>query len=344
MKENSTMKRTTILGLILVLAAALAACAPAASIKAGSASAEALVKLMPESTRGVVAIDVHRAMELASVAKMIEANPAAKAKYDEIVKLAGLDPAKDVYLFVLGLMGVPGEGEPDGGFIVNLRYNKDAILAAMKQKAPDYKEEAYNGVTVYSNLDGDDKQATRAAFLDDSNIVLGSSKGVKGIIDVFQKKAGSVMKNPEMAAIIKKVDKEGLGWVAFSIPPELIAKGIAAQPQLKVLEGLKALTMSYDHRLAKYVADIRTMGGTEDQNKNLSQALTGLKSLGAMLGGQEPAVGELMNSIEITSGKDFVRLYISVTDELAEKLGKLAQAKAGEFIKINKGPTGEEKD
>lgn len=338
------MKRTTILGLILVLAAALAACAPAASIKAGSASAEALVKLMPESTRGVVAIDVHRAMELASVAKMLEANPAAKAKYDEIVKLAGLDPAKDVYLFVLGLMGVPGEGEPDGGFIVNLRYNKDAILAAMKQKAPDYKEEAYNGVTVYSNLDGDDKQATRAAFLDDSNIVLGSSKGVKGIIDVFQKKAGSVMKNPEMAAIIKKVDKEGLGWVAFSIPPELIAKGIAAQPQLKVLEGLKALTMSYDHRLAKYVADIRTMGGTEDQNKNLSQALTGLKSLGAMLGGQEPAVGELMNSIEITSGKDFVRLYISVTDELAEKLGKLAQAKAGEFIKINKGPTGEEKD
>jgi hypothetical protein len=275
---------------------------------------------------------------------MLEANPAAKAKYDEIVKLAGLDPAKDVYLFVLGLMGVPGEGEPDGGFIVNLRYNKDAILAAMKQKAPDYKEEAYNGVTVYSNLDGDDKQATRAAFLDDSNIVLGSSKGVKGIIDVFQKKAGSVMKNPEMAAIIKKVDKEGLGWVAFSIPPELIAKGIAAQPQLKVLEGLKALTMSYDHRLAKYVADIRTMGGTEDQNKNLSQALTGLKSLGAMLGGQEPAVGELMNSIEITSGKDFVRLYISVTDELAEKLGKLAQAKAGEFIKINKGPTGEEKD
>lgn len=336
------MKRTMTLSLTLVLAAALAACAPAASLKAGSASAEALIKLLPESTRGVVAVDVHRAMELASVAKMLEANPAAKAKYDEFVKLAGLDPAKDVYLFVLGLMGVPGEGEPDGGFIVNLRYNKDAILAAMRQKAPGSKEEAYSGVTVYSNLDGDDKQTTRAAFLDDSNIVLGSDKGVKGIIDVFQKKAGSVMKNAEMAAIFKKVDKEGLGWVAFAVPPGLIEKGIAAQPQLKVLEGVKALTMSYDHRLSKYVADIRTMGGTEEQNKNLAQTLTGLKGLGAMFGGQEPAVGELMNAIEITSGKDFARLYISVTDELAEKLGKLAQAKAGEYIKINKGTAGEE--
>jgi len=338
------MKKKTTLGLALIFVAGLAACAPAASIKAGSASAEALVKLLPEATRGVVAIDVHRAMELASVSKMLEANPAAKEKYDDLVKLAGLDPAKDVYFFVLGLMGVPGATEPDGGFIVNLKYKKETLLAAVKQKAPEYREEVYSGVTVYSNLDGDDKQTTRAAFLDDSNIILGSDKGVKGIIDVFQKKAGSVMKNPEMAAIIKKVDKEGLGWVAFSIPPELIAKGIAAQPQLKVLEGVKALTMSYDHRLAKYVADIRTMGGTEEQNKNLSQALTGLKSLGAMLGGQEPAVGELMSAIEITSGKDFVRLYISVTDELAEKLGKLAQAKAGEFIKINKGPAGEEKD
>lgn len=337
------MKRTATLGLTLILAAALAACGPAASIKAGSATAEALIKLLPDSTRGVVAIDVHRAMELASVSKMLE-NPAAKEKYDEFVKMAGLDPMKDVYFIVLGLMGAPDAMGQEGGAIVNLKYNKETLLSAMKAMAPEYKEELYNGVTVYSSLDGDQKQTTRAAFLDDSNILLGSDKGVKGIIDVFQKKAGSVMKSPEMTAIFKKVDKEGLSWGALSIPPGLIEKGIAAQPQLKVLEGVKSLTMSYDHRLAKYVADIRTMGGTEEQNTNLGQALTGLKGLGAMLGGQEPAVAELMNAIEITSGKDFVRLYISVPDELMDKLGKLAQAKAGDFIKFKKAPAGEEKD
>jgi hypothetical protein len=244
----------------------------------------------------------------------------------------------------MGLTVTPNATSQEGGGIVNLRYNKDGFLAVMKDKAPEFQSESYNGVTIYSNLDGTEtKQTTWAAFLDDSNILFGSEAGVKGIIDVHQKKAESVMQNTAMAGVLKKVDKAALAWGAFSLPPDLVQKGIESIPQLKVIEGVTAMTMSFDYRLSNYIADIRTAGGTKEQNDTLASTLNGLKGLGAMLAAQEPAAGDLLNAIEITSGQDFVRLYISVSEEAMDKLGKAAQARAGDLMKIKKDAPAEEK-
>ena len=45
------------------------------------------------------------------------------------------------------------------------------------------------------------------------------------------------------------------------------------------------------------IADIRTIGGTKEQNANLAATLNGFKAMGAMFGAEEPAVGELLNGI-----------------------------------------------
>jgi hypothetical protein len=338
------MKKATSIGSIVLLAVfVLASCAPSSSIKAGSATAESLIRLLPKSAGQVVAIDVHRGMTTAAVSKMLQ-DPQAKQKYDEFVKMAGIDPVKDVYFIVGGFTAALNGGSQQGGIIVNLKYNKDQILAVMKDKAPGFQSAPYNGVTIYSNLDGTEtKQPTLAAFLDDSNILIGNEAGVKGIIDVYQKKSESFIKNEGMSGILKKVDKAALAWGAVSVPPDMVKKATESIPQLKVLEGVTAMTMSFDYRLANYIADIRTAGGTKEQNDNLAAALNGLKALGAMVAAQEPAAGELLNAIEITSGQDFVRLYISVSEEAMDKLGKAAQAKVGDMIKFNTDKPAEEK-
>jgi hypothetical protein len=146
-----------------------------------------------------------------------------------------------------------------------------------------------------------------------------------------------------MAAILKKADKSGLGWGAFAVPQELLKKGIAANPQLKLLEGITAVTMSFDDRLNAVIADIRTIGGTKEQNANLASTLNGFKAMGAMFGGQDPSVGEFLNGISITSGEDFTDLSINVSHEVMDKIGKLAQSKAGEFMKSKKGEAPEVK-
>ena len=330
------MKKAMTFSLVLLLTAVFLSCTPATGVKSGAAAGEALIKLMPRGTMGVMAIDVQRAMATEATAKALQ-DPKSKEKYDEFVKMSGIDPMKDVSYILVGLSGMTAAAAQDGGIIVNLKYDKARLQALIKEKAPEAKEELYNGVTVYSHLDGDKaKQTTQAAFLDDAHIVIGSAMGVRGIIDVHQKKAESMTKNAEMTAILKNVDKSGFAWGAFAIPPELIKKGVEASPQLKALEGVKALTMAFDYKMTNFVADIRTLGGTKEQNANLASMLNGFKAMGAMFAAQEPALGDLLNGITIGSGEDFTRLSINVSQDVMDRLGKLAQSKAGDFMRPKK--------
>lgn len=330
------MKKATLFVLAIFVTAVFTSCTPATGVKTGAAAAEAMIKMMPKPSTGVIGVDVRRLMETETVAKALR-EPKAKEKYDEFVKMSGIDPMKDISYVGIGGYGALTAPAFEGGAIISLKYDKARLQSLIKEKAPEAKEELYSGVTIYSNLDGDKaKQTTRAAFLDDTHIVLGSEKGVKGIIDVHQKKAESLAKNAEMAGILKKVDKGGLLWGAFAIPQELIKKGIAANPQFKALEGITALTVGYDDRMNNVTADIRTVGGTKDQNANLASTLNGFKAMGAMFGGQEPAVGEFLNGISVTSGEDYVDLSINISRETLVKIGKLAQSKAGDFLKTKK--------
>lgn len=329
------MKRTTI-GLALALTVMLAAGVSCTGVKSGAASGEDLIKLLPKGTMGVMAVDIHRAMTTEAATKMLQ-EPLAKVGLDEFVKMSGIDPTKDISYLGIGISAAAGGAEPEGGIIVSLKYDQARLKGLIKEKAPEAKEELYNGVTIYSQLDGKDaKQTTRAAFLDAGHIVLGSEKGVKGIIDVHQKRADSVVKDAELAAALKKVDKSAIAWGAFAVPQDLLLKGIASNPQLKVLEGVQAMTMSFDYRLAAFVADIQAHGGTKEQNANRAAMLNGFKGLGAMFAAQEPVVGEALNGIEITSGKSYTRLAINLPQDVIDRLGELVKAKAGDFIKIKK--------
>jgi hypothetical protein len=336
------MKKAMTLGLFVLLTLFFASCAPA-GVKSGAAAGEALIKLLPEGTIGVMAVDVQRMMGTEAAVKVLE-DPKAREKYDEFVKMSGIDPMKDITYVGFGLIGGSGANFQEGGAVINLKYDKAKLLGLMKEKAPEIKEETYNGVVLYSNLDGSEaKQTTRAAFLDDEHIVLGGEKAVKGIIDVHQKKADSLAKSAVMSAILKKVDMSGFAWGAFAVPQELLKKGIEVSPQFKVLEGVTALTLALDFKLATFSADIRALGGTKEQNADLASALNGFKALGAMFAAQEPVAGEALNGIEISSGPDYTRISVSLPEEVMDKFGKLAHSKAGEFMKKGAAPAEEKK-
>jgi hypothetical protein len=293
------MKKATTLGLAVVLTALLISCGQAT--KSGAAASEALIKLMPKGTMGVLAIDVQRALGTEAATKMLQ-EPQAKAKYDEFVQMSGIDPIKDIFYIGVGLDGSGGKIE-DGGVVISMKYDQAKLRALMKEKAPEVVEESYNGVPYFSNLDGTD---------------------------------------PALAAALKKVDKSAIAWGAMAVPQDLLQKGIESMPQLKVLEGVTAMTMSFDYRLATFVADIKAHGGTKEQNETLASTLNGFKSLGAMFAAQEPLAGEALDGVEISSGADYTRISISLPQETLDKLGKLAQSKAGDLMKAGKGEAAEE--
>ena len=298
-----------------------------------------LIKLLPRSTTTVIVLDVKRFWDTERTLKFLHDLEAGKG-YDEYNKMIDLDPKEDIDYVGIGLDLFPaGQAAiEDGGIIISLRYDRAKLQGLIKDKAPWAKEEIYSGVPIYSNLGGDKvKLPKRAALLDASHIVLGTDEGIKAIIDVYQKKAEPLAKNPEMTVLLKKVDRSGFAWGASSIPPELIEVGIAFNPLFEALEGVKGLTVTFGDKTPGLLAvDVRTFGGTKEQNTNLASILNGLKAVGAMSASQEPLLGELLKGIAVTSGEDYTRLSLTLSLETMEKLGKLAESKAGDLTKPEK--------
>jgi len=323
------MRKFTVFGLIILFAAFSAvSCGKAGAPKAGSAKAESMLNLLPKESRGVVMMDLHRILNTEFADKAIK-DPKSAEKYQEFVKESGMDPQKDVYLVAVGIMAqMDGMKEPEPAIVANLRYNKDLLLAALKKQGKEMKEQTYGGVTLYTgNLEGAAGKPGCGAFLDDSNIVLGNEKTVKAVIDVFQKKADSVLKNAELAAVLKNTKKESMVWSAFFFPPEATKELAAKNPMLSALEGVTSLTLSFDYADKAFQAKIRTSGGDEKKNKGLADLLNGLKTLGAGAAAKDPNIADLLGRIEIGSGPDHVEISANVPEELINKLKATAEQK-----------------
>jgi hypothetical protein len=303
-----------------------------------------MLKLIPEATRAVFMVDIHRSLSSDTVQNALK-DEKAKQKYDEFVKMAGIDPMKDVYILALAVAGPDASGNRDGAAVVNLRYNKADLLARIRAQAKDLTEESYNGVTIFAGpgMPGPRKKSPCGAFLDDSNIVLGSDKFVRAVIDVYQKKAASIDKSPEMKKLLKSVNTSANFWGAVVIPQEIIKAQAEKNPMLKDLVGLVGLTLSLDYANKTLVTEIQGLGGTAEQNKSLADKLTGLKAMGSLAGDKEPVIADLLKTIEISSGSNNVKIYSAIPSELLDKVQKTFQDKLGGLVQVNPLAPKEEK-
>lgn len=322
------MKKTMVTALFILLAISFVSCAKQTAPKAGEASGESMLRLLPRDLSGVFLVDVGRAMSSPAAERALKDEETQK-KYQEFVQEMGIDPMRDVHYLAAGIGGEMWSQDQQGAVVVNLRYDRETLLAKLRENGGDIVEDVYSGITIYKGAQDDEAPGpkTCGAFLDDSNIVLGTEPTVRAVIDVFQKRTEPVTKNEEMNRLLATVDKSALAWGAFAIPSDAVKKMAEGNPSLSVLEGVSGLVMAFDYKNRSVVIDLRTSGGTDDNNKNLADMLNGLKAMGNMAAAQEPVVGDLLNAIAITSGSDFVKLHIDIPEEVMDKLQEAAKTK-----------------
>jgi hypothetical protein len=331
------MRKIASLALAALIAVMSMGCARQTAPRAGSATGESMLGLLPADSNGVFLVDVHRAMATPAAVKALE-DEEMRQKYEKFVQEAGIDPRKDVYFLAAGIKIRPAQQEIEPTMVVNLSYDREALLGKIRERANGLEESDYEGLAIYAlplPVEGQG-QKPYLAFLDASNLAVGSEAGVRAVIDVFHKKADSVRKSPEMAGILKSAETGALAWGAFALSPELVKKMIEDNAMLAPLEGVTGLHMAFDTKNKSTLMDFRTTGGTPDNNKNLADTLNGLKAMGALMAGQEPALGELLGRIEITSGADFVRIHADIPQEIMDKLQEAAKAKLGAVIPVEK--------
>ncbi len=320
------MKKFTVYSLIIGLALlGTVACGPKDTAQAGSAKPEDVLKYLPVEAQGVFFIDVHRAMSTDVASKLIEDEENSE-KFLEFVNKTGIDLKEDIFYAAIGVLSGGLGGNQQGAAVINLRYDKAKVLAFMEEKAEgDFLTEDYNGLTIYSSKkkeEDTDKQDEEAfAFLDTSNIVAGSTPGVKACIDVMMKTKDNVYKNQAVAAVLDRVDKNTMLWGAMLIPQDEMAKAAEGNPQLKPLEGMKAIILNFDHKNAQIAVKIKAENDNPDGNKQTAEMLTGLKAMAAMMIPEDkPELGELLGGISVTHGADHVMIEASIPDNLIQKL------------------------
>jgi len=310
---------------------------------AGSAKAEDMLSMFPKEARGLLVVDIHRAMQTEPAQKMI-ADKESGPKYQDFVKQAGLDPQKDVYFLAGALLGDIQQDKPDGVLIINARYDKDTLLAKIKEKGGELKESVYEGITIYeinepAKAAEAEKQAQgsqpetmqpagapgHGAFLTDSNIAVGTEAGIKAVIDVLKNKKENVYKNPELSDLINQSKKDAMVWAVLAVPAEAAKKMAQQNPMLSSLEGIHSVLFSFDYRDKAIEAEIKALNKDEQKNKQIADLLTGLKAMGGMAASQKPEVGELMNKIIISSGPDSVSISANIPEELINKLSESAK-------------------
>jgi tetratricopeptide (TPR) repeat protein len=310
-----------------------AAAAPGKSAPAG----QALLKFLPRSSAGLLVVDIRRVLAIDAIAKAMQ-DPKFRAGYDENVKKMGIDPAKDI---AYAAMAMPAPDDLSGyfmpsfksfGLILDLKYDRARVEDSIMRESPGAKKEIYGGVTVFSWLAAEGQPQAPGipaglnwlALLDATHIALGDEPGVRGIIDVLHKKAEPVTANPEVAFLLDRTDKSGLVWGVVSYPAGLVKKTIAANPQFKAMEALKGMTLGLDDKNSILTVDLRTVGGTQEQNAVGATNLNGLRAAGALTV-KEPALVDLLNATSVTAGKDFIRTTATVSHETLEKLWQLAR-------------------
>ncbi|UCC38462.1 MAG: hypothetical protein JSV96_11555 [Candidatus Aminicenantes bacterium] len=321
------MKKFKALGIaiIFVLFAFISCGEKPSAPTAGSAKAKDMLSLLPKDAESIVFIDFHRAVAIKAVDEAIKEDESYQ-KYREFVEKSGIDPQNDIYFIAVALKGAMGKAQAtaNGSGIINLKYNKEALLSLIKEKAAEEEgelvEEEYNGLTVYSWKGK--KEGGGFTFLDESNIALGDGENVKAVIDIYQKKGENVFKNEKLSALLDQVNKEAIIWGAVTFSLEDMSKMATENPFLSSLDAVSATCISLDYKDRNIIAEIKVISSDETKNAQVADFLSGLKAMGGMAAAQDPNVGELLSRIEISSGADHVKITANISEELIEKLKK----------------------
>jgi len=321
------MKKTTAISIALLLVLfSFISCGKgekATTAKAGSATPDDMLSLLPMNAKGVFFVNINQAMSIEAADKAIKENKDYK-KLEEFIELTGIDPQKDIYYAAVAMTGDLGKKEEKGVAIINLKYDKEKIVTLMKEKIAEEEdaelmETEYSGMTIYQ-VEADEDEDVAIAFLDSSNIVAGKDAEVKTVIDISQKKADNIFKNQALSELLAKTNKDTLFWGAMIIPAKAVEEATAENPMLSNLKDLKAATMNFDYKNMNMIAEIKLMSTNSEKNEQIAKMLDGLKAMGGMMAAEKPEIGELLNKIEITSTPEHVKIYASLPQDLLEKL------------------------
>lgn len=281
-----------------------------------------LLTYLPDSASGVFTFNFKEVAKLELFDEMVkDAEAKADAEsgkafknYQDFVDKTGIDPKKDIHSVAMAVLGKLGAEEPDAVVVINLNYDKDKIMAILKQEKVEFTEEMYKDIAILSVKEDSDQNVF--AFINDSVVAAGKIDGVKKVIDLSKGEGQSVMANARLKPYIEKFS----GMISFVIEFPEDAKKVHQLPMGAVdLSKAEVILGEFNFSSSAYTGEISLICANEEGNNQLVTTLNGFKGMAGMMG---PEAVELVNKIELTASADKVTLSFDIPQELLEKLKK----------------------
>lgn len=290
---------------------------------AGEGGEMALFSLLPDNATGVFSVNFKKIAQLEIFDKMIEESEKKATKkpgelfenYLDFVDKTGIDPKKDIHAMVFGLYGKFGAKETDTVFLANLNYTQNTLLTIIKEKAPGYTEETYEGVGVHKFKDENGTDMA-LSFLSENIIAAGRPDLLTKVIDIHKGKGQGITANETMKPHFNKIKSGAIATFIFGFPEE--AKKVHDSGMFKLdLTKAEAIIGYLDNADKTWTGEITMISPNEEANQQLVSTLNGLKMMAAAGG---PEVEELVKNMDLKASADSVRLKVTMTEELMEKL------------------------
>ncbi|HEK85958.1 MAG: hypothetical protein ACPLZD_07080 [Candidatus Saccharicenans sp.] len=316
--------------LLLAMIFYLFSCTPQARIPvAGSASGRDMLTLIPADSSAFLVLDWNRLMGLSLIQKTIEEQPDFNT-YQKKFENFELNPKKDVFFLAPVVAGQIKDLPKDLALLVNLKYQKDKLIPPDSGKGSSLLN--YQGIPYLPFVEIEGQPVICLAFLDQSNLAIGSEKAVKKIIDVYTKKIPNILEDKNSRPYLKDIDFKALNFGLFQFPQDWWAKEISKNPSLKPWENVTHISSFSDYRNGSYWLEIKIYARDKGQHQKIAEMLTGIKALGLGMAGQAPVLGEVLNSLEITSSDRYVKVSLSLKEETLLKIKNTLKEKAGDFF------------
>jgi hypothetical protein len=194
---------------------------------------------------------------------------------------------------------------------------------------PDTTLQNYEGIPYFPFIETEKFEAC-LAFLDDSNLAIGSEKAVKKIIDVYKGKTPNLLSQSEIKPYLKDINMNALNFTWLTLPAELLREETTENPVLELAKKVRYISSFSDYRQPNYLTETKIYAEDKKDHQQIAETLTGLKALGLGLSGETPEIGQALSSLEISSSEKYVKIFISLDEELLANLKKTWQEKKSE--------------
>jgi PBP1b-binding outer membrane lipoprotein LpoB len=320
------MKKKKIILFILSLALIFSfGCKKTVAPKAGEVSLnyedelDNILDIIPMQVEGMVFLNVQKVANTRLFDKVITMESEKTKNYQKFITESGIDPKKDIYFLVEATTNkfVPKE-KTDVVIVVNLKYNKNLVLANLKKEGLD-KEEDYRSITIYSKIDEKNKES-KIAFLNESYIAFGDENLLKAVIDLSQGRGENIYKKEKLMTILKDIDQEAFLWGGYLIPKEVMEEAMVKNPLIEKFESVEAVSFFVNYDNLDYFCQINLVSKDEAKNKQIVDFLNLAKTMYSMGIKKDTDVKELVNNINFSVEPPGIKIVFKLSEDLSIRI------------------------